>query len=417
MMKVTADGEGKSAKNYSCKRCKKISQIKRVIPLRIIWMDKVEEGDSSAKKSFLLGWPMENFRATFHSLEQKEKWYSFLERNIKLTKEKDNQKSLELQIFAKDFHPCPIDVTATSFDTVNDIIKKILSILGITGCENEYLLSFNSGNEEAPFSLNGHECPYAIKMNQLGEKAFIPQRPSKFTSQTFQEPILGQVSLDLKGQFFLEPRHPSKETATDKGRCPLRNWRFHRRSRSYHNNLDEFPPTTRTGLRIGISIMDIWDEYLKENEISILEINAKQNSVVSTYSNTLQSQIQEEKEPLDEQNKNEGVPGPSPEGEEYPKVSENVHVDVTNAQEAVDSTSSTRFHDSTQEEKESLEEPSQDDAMPGPSPEGDEYPKVNESVHVDVTNPQFSKDSTSSTRFHDSIQEEKELLMSQGRMM
>jgi hypothetical protein len=46
-------------------RCKKISQIKRVIPLRIIWMDKVEEGDSSAKKSFLLGWPMENFRATF----------------------------------------------------------------------------------------------------------------------------------------------------------------------------------------------------------------------------------------------------------------------------------------------------------------------------------------------------------------
>jgi hypothetical protein len=48
---------------------------------------------------------------------------------------------------------------------------------------------------------------------------------------------------------------------------------------------------------------------------------------------------------------------------------------------------------------------------------GDEYPKVNESVHVDVTNPQFSKDSTSSTRFHDSIQEEKELLMSQGRMM
>ncbi|XP_073897758.1 rho GTPase-activating protein 20-like [Castor canadensis] len=179
-------------------------------------MDKVEEGDSSAKKSFLLGWPMENFRATFHSLEQKEKWYSFLERNIKLTKEKDNQKSLELQIFAKDFHPCPIDVTATSFDTVNDIIKKILSILGITGCENEYLLSFNSGNEEAPFSLNGHECPYAIKMNQLGEKAFIPQRPSKFTSQTFQEPILGQVSLDLKGQFFLKPRHPSKETATDK---------------------------------------------------------------------------------------------------------------------------------------------------------------------------------------------------------
>jgi hypothetical protein len=59
-----------------------------------------------------------------------------------------------------------------------------------------------------------------------------------------------------------------------------------------------------------------------------------------------------------------------PIGEGYPKVNENVHVDVTNAEEAVDCTSSTRFHDSIEEEKESLDEPSQDDAMPGPSPEG-----------------------------------------------
>jgi hypothetical protein len=48
-------------------------------------------------------------------------------------------------------------------------------------------------------------------MNHLGEKAFIPQNPSKLTSQNFQEPILGQVSLDLKGQLFLEPRHPAKD--------------------------------------------------------------------------------------------------------------------------------------------------------------------------------------------------------------
>ncbi|XP_073897797.1 rho GTPase-activating protein 20-like isoform X2 [Castor canadensis] len=165
-------------------RCKNILKIKCVIPLHIVWMDKVEEGDSEAKKSFLLGWPMENFRATFPSLEQKEKWCSFLERNINLTKEKDNQKTLELPIFIKDIQH--------------------------SECENEYLLSFNSGKEEAPFTLLGHECPYAIKMNYLGEKAFMPQRPSKLTSQTFQEPIQEQVSPDLKGQFFLGPRHPNK---------------------------------------------------------------------------------------------------------------------------------------------------------------------------------------------------------------
>nr|XP_020018108.1 rho GTPase-activating protein 20-like [Castor canadensis] len=144
-------------------RCKNILKIKCVIPLHIVWMDKVEEGDSEAKKSFLLGWPMENFRATFPSLEQKEKWCSFLERNINLTKEKDNQKTLELPIFIKDIQHSPVAVTATSFDTVNDIIKKTLSIIGITECENEYLLSFNSGKEEAPFTLLG-KCQGQSKM-------------------------------------------------------------------------------------------------------------------------------------------------------------------------------------------------------------------------------------------------------------
>jgi hypothetical protein len=46
-------------------RYKKNFKIKHIIPLRSLWMGKEEEAHTNAKKSFLLGWPMENFRATF----------------------------------------------------------------------------------------------------------------------------------------------------------------------------------------------------------------------------------------------------------------------------------------------------------------------------------------------------------------
>jgi hypothetical protein len=61
-------------------------------------------------------------------------------------------------------------------------------------------------------------------------------------------------------------------------------------------------------------------------------------------------------------------------------------VDVTNAHEAVDSTSSTRFHNSIQEEKESLDEPRQDDIMPGPSPKGkdESIPSIDPSLITSI---------------------------------
>ncbi|XP_073908422.1 rho GTPase-activating protein 20-like isoform X1 [Castor canadensis] len=191
-------------------RYKKIFKVEHIIPLQNLWMDKVEEGHNSAKKSFYLGWPMENFRATFPSSEQKEKWHSFLERSISLIKEKDHQKSVELQIFIKDIQHSPVAVTASSTDTVNGIIKKTLSMLGISGCEKEYLLSFISGKEEAPFTLIGHEYLYTIKMNHLRYKASMPQGPRKLASRTLQDSFQEQMSPDLEGYFFLQPKHPPK---------------------------------------------------------------------------------------------------------------------------------------------------------------------------------------------------------------
>jgi hypothetical protein len=51
--------------------------------------------------------------------------------------------ALEFLIYSIFFHFLwPVAVTATSFDTVNDIIKKILSILGITVSYLQAILKF-----------------------------------------------------------------------------------------------------------------------------------------------------------------------------------------------------------------------------------------------------------------------------------
>ncbi|XP_073920752.1 uncharacterized protein [Castor canadensis] len=383
-------------------RCKNILKIKCVIPLHIVWMDKVEEGDSEAKKSFLLGWPMENFRATFLSLEQKEKWCSLLERNINLTKEKDNQKTLELPIFIKDIQHSPVAVTATSFDTVNDIIKKTLSIIGITECENEYLLSFNSGKEEAPFTLLGHECPYAIKMNYLGEKAFMPQRPSKLTSQTFQEPIQEQVSPDLKGQFFLGPRHPNK----DKGRYPFRNWRFCRRSRSSHNNLGESPPTIRTELHSGVSTMNICEGSPRATPMIHVDVPDARDSPGSASTLNFCDPVREQEVSLDELDQPVALPGPSPKGEESARVNEMTHVIVTDSRDAVETVCAPSLLDCSQDPKGSLDEPDLSITPPGPPPAGEGSPRATPMIHVDVPDARDSPGSASTLNFCDPVREQ-----------
>ncbi|XP_008069999.1 rho GTPase-activating protein 20-like isoform X3 [Carlito syrichta] len=117
---------------------KKIFKIKNEIPLTNLWVadcvDKKGEPQTSARKSFLLGWPMVNFVATFCSSEVKEQWRSSLQRYITLAVEKDHSKSIPLQISTKDCKKSSYSVTVTisNSDTANDIIHKALSMLGIT---------------------------------------------------------------------------------------------------------------------------------------------------------------------------------------------------------------------------------------------------------------------------------------------
>ncbi|XP_028582093.2 rho GTPase-activating protein 20 isoform X3 [Podarcis muralis] len=173
-------------------------------------LEEVCEGSTDLEKSFVLGWPTTNCVASFSSIEQKEKWLTFLQSCIKEEKEKDYPKSIPLKIIAKDIGSCAYSKTLTinNTDTASDIVLMALQQLGISGSEKEYQLWVNSGREDAPYPLIGHEYPFGIKMSHIRDT--LPQtQESKdcVCPLEVQEAILiEQLPRERQCQFVIKPR-------------------------------------------------------------------------------------------------------------------------------------------------------------------------------------------------------------------
>ncbi|XP_066895002.1 rho GTPase-activating protein 20 isoform X3 [Kogia breviceps] len=247
-------------------------KIKNKIKLSDMWtascVDEVGEGNTNALKSFVLGWPTVNFVATFSSPEQKDKWLSLLQRYINLEKEKDYPKSIPLKIFAKDIGNCAYSktITVTNSDTANEVINMSLPMLGITGSEREYQLWVNSGKEEAPYPLIGHEYPYGIKMSHLRDTALLTQGSKDSpTPSNFQEPFLmEQLPREMQCQFILKPsRLAVAQQLSDSGqktfkrRRSIINWAFWRGSSTHLDNLPTSPTSPVPGQLFGVSLPNI----------------------------------------------------------------------------------------------------------------------------------------------------------------
>ncbi|XP_058519918.1 rho GTPase-activating protein 20 isoform X1 [Ochotona princeps] len=247
-------------------------KIKNKIKLTDMWtancVDEVGEGNTNAMKSFVLGWPTVNFVATFSSPEQKDKWLSLLQRYINLEKEKDYPKSIPLKIFAKDIGNCAYSktITVTNSDTVNGVINMSLPMLGIPGSEKDYQLWVNSGKEEAPYPLIGHEYPYAIKMSHLRDTALLTQGSKDSTATlNVQEPFLmEQLPREMQCQFILKPsRLAAAQQLSDSGqktfkrRRSIINWAFWRGSSTHLDSLPMSPTSPVTGQLFGISLPSI----------------------------------------------------------------------------------------------------------------------------------------------------------------
>ncbi|XP_041627629.1 rho GTPase-activating protein 20 isoform X3 [Vulpes lagopus] len=247
-------------------------KIKNKIKLCDMWtascVDEVGEGNTNATKSFVLGWPTVNFVATFSSPEQKDKWLSLLQRYINLEKEKDYPKSIPLKIFAKDIGNCAYSktITVTNSDTANEVINMSLPMLGITGSERDYQLWVNSGKEEAPYPLIGHEYPYGIKMSHLRDTMVLTQG-SKGSSapSSLQESLLTeQLPREAQCQFILKPsRLAAAQQLSDSGqktfkrRRSIINWAFWRGSSTHLDNLPVSPTSPMPAQLFGVSLPNI----------------------------------------------------------------------------------------------------------------------------------------------------------------
>ncbi|XP_006890921.1 PREDICTED: rho GTPase-activating protein 20 [Elephantulus edwardii] len=247
-------------------------KIKNKVKLSDMWtagcVDEVGEGNTSAMKSFVLGWPTVNFVATFCSPEQKDKWLSLLQRYINLEKEKDYPKSMPLKIFVKDIGNCAYSKTITvmNSDTASDVISMSLPMLGITGSERDYQLWVNSGKEEAPYPLIGHEYPYGIKMSHLRDSVLLAQgSKDSSTASNLQEPFLmDQLPREMQCQFILKPsRLAAAQQLSDSGQKTFKrklsviNWAFWRGSSTHLDNLPMSPTSPMPGQLFGVSLPNI----------------------------------------------------------------------------------------------------------------------------------------------------------------
>uniref|UniRef100_H0VD71 Rho GTPase activating protein 20 n=1 Tax=Cavia porcellus TaxID=10141 RepID=H0VD71_CAVPO len=247
-------------------------KIKNKIKLTDMWtascVEEVGEGNTSAVKSFVLGWPTVNFVATFSSPEQKDKWLFLLQRYINLEKEKDYPKSIPLKIFAKDIGNCAYSktITVTNSDTASEVINMSLRMLGVTGSERDFQLWVNSGKEAAPYPLIGHEFPYGIKMSHLRDTALLTQgSKDSATLSSLQEPFLmEQLPREMQCQFILKPSHlAATQHLSDSGQKTVRrrrsiiNWAFWRGSSTHLDNLPMSPTSPVPGQLFGVSLQDI----------------------------------------------------------------------------------------------------------------------------------------------------------------
>ncbi|XP_061484608.1 rho GTPase-activating protein 20 isoform X3 [Rhineura floridana] len=228
-------------------------------------MEEVCEGSTNLERSFVLGWPTTNCVASFSSVEQKEKWLTSLQSRIKEEKAKDYPKSIPLKIIAKDIGNCAYSktLTITNTDTANDVILMALQQLGINGSEKEYQLWVNSGKEDAPYPLIGHEYPFGIKMSHIRDT--LPQTQGSKDCVCPLELqgafLMEQLPRELQCQFILKPSclatgHQLNEFSQKpfKRKRSIINWAFWRGTGPPLDNAPPSPTSPVSGKLFGLSL-------------------------------------------------------------------------------------------------------------------------------------------------------------------
>ncbi|XP_053425137.1 rho GTPase-activating protein 20-like [Nycticebus coucang] len=177
------------------------------------------EGNTEAVKSFILGWPTQNFVATF--------------KNIDLEKVKDDPKNIPLKIYTQDVANCVHQtledrkqeklILATVFDIYTRKEHRLseVSLVSVHYCfldlinsscrewaHTDYQLWVNSGKKKEGYPLVGHEYPYGILMSHLRDSELMRTGPKGTTSTlTFQElSLMEDLPPEIQCRFSLKPK-------------------------------------------------------------------------------------------------------------------------------------------------------------------------------------------------------------------
>ncbi|XP_028411869.1 uncharacterized protein LOC114534603 [Dendronephthya gigantea] len=177
-------------------------KLKERVKLSEMWVagciDDVAENVKSPEKSFVLGWPTENFVATFSSVEEKEKWYEALSSNIASQKDLEEPKVAPIKIQLKDNESVVPSLTKSvsvgQLDNANKVVQMALDLFNILNKENVNDYQLWVMYKDGAYPLIGHEFPFAIHMNQHREMSILDD--SDFIAPT-PEPLTPPPSIEI----------------------------------------------------------------------------------------------------------------------------------------------------------------------------------------------------------------------------
>eukprot|EP00073_Rattus_norvegicus_P049174 XP_017451457.1 PREDICTED: rho GTPase-activating protein 20-like isoform X2 [Rattus norvegicus] len=219
----------------SSKLNKKKFKIKHVIPLAYLWIgdevDAFRSDNTAASKSIYLYWPMGHVVATFRSIREAKK---------------HNTMELPMRIFTEDIAGCdtPLYLTATNYNTVNDIISKFLSMIRKQNTE-DYQLWFCPGPGEAPRALQGHEYPHDIRMINI-QKNFSSRNLRNLTDfPSLPGVIMKYLNADKHGKFILKPRNSARSQQHKRHAVHTKKERAHNQECFYRTSEYNFVPNSK----------------------------------------------------------------------------------------------------------------------------------------------------------------------------
>ncbi|XP_057308377.1 rho GTPase-activating protein 20-like isoform X2 [Hydractinia symbiolongicarpus] len=240
----------KSTSNFKLKERVRVSEI---------WLahciDDVTEATVIHDRSFVIGWPTTNYVAAFNSTEEKELWFTALEKSINERREQEEPKAVIIKVYNRTNNDdvCTqqtASFSVTSKEDARSVIKTSLDQFQYQNEDpNDYQL-WLSAKDHVPYPLLGHELPYSIKMNysrSIQEQTHDENDNHYDTTSIIQQGKNCQFVLKKtkKGgnRVNLDIANAQRKWKNPIKKSPIINWAMNKKSvKAPYNQMEMLPP-------------------------------------------------------------------------------------------------------------------------------------------------------------------------------